>query len=84
MFLNISPCKGVMRFGKNGKLSPIYIGPYENLQRVGAVAYRLALPPKLAHVHDVFHISLLKKYIPDPNYVLREESVDLSDNISYE
>ena len=48
------------------------------------MAYRLVLPPKLTHVHDVFQISFLKKYIPDPNHVLREEPVELSDNISYE
>ena len=52
-------------------------------KKVGVVAYRLALPPKMTHVHDVFHISMLNKYIPDPNHVLREEPVDLSDNISY-
>ena len=84
VFLKVSPWKGVMRFGKRGKLSPRYIGPYEILQRVGAVAYKLALQPNLAHVHDVFHISMLKKYIPDPSHVLREEPVELSNNISYE
>ncbi len=54
VFLKISPSKGVMRFGQKGKLSPRYIGPFQILERVGVVAYRLALPPKLANVHNVF------------------------------
>ncbi|KAI5348622.1 hypothetical protein L3X38_001509 [Prunus dulcis] len=56
VFLKLSPWKGVMRFGKRGKLSPRYIGPYEITERIGSVAYRLALPAELSRVHDVFHI----------------------------
>ena len=52
--------KGVMRFGKKGKLSPRYIGPFEVLKRVGEVSYELALPPGLSGVHSVFHVSMLK------------------------
>ena len=54
VLLKVSPMKGVMRFGKNGKLSPKYIGPYEILQRIGKVAYKLALPMELSKVHNVF------------------------------
>ena len=54
--------KGVMRFGKRGKLSPRYIGPFEVLKRVGEVANELALPPGLSGVHPVFHVSMLKRY----------------------
>ena len=68
VFLKISPVKGVMRFGKSGKLSPRYVGPFEILRRVGVVAYQLALPPTLTSAHDVFHISMLKKYIPDASH----------------
>ena len=63
VFLKISPTKGVIRFGSRGKLSPRFIGPFEILERVGEVAYRLALPPSLDGVHEVFHVSQLRKYV---------------------
>ena len=56
VFLKVSSWKKVMRFGKNGKLSPIFIGPYEVIEKVGLVAYRLALPPELEKIHNVFHV----------------------------
>ena len=62
--------KGVVRFGKRGKLVPTYIGPFEILERVGTVEYRLALPPSLSGVHEVFHISMLRKYNPDPTHLV--------------
>ena len=70
VFLRISPWKGVLRFGKRGKLSPRYIGPYRIVERIGEVAYRLELPSDLDRIHDVFHVSMLRKYIPDPSHVL--------------
>ena len=60
------PKRGVVRFGKRRKLSPRFIGPFEILKRVGTVAYRLALPPSMSGVHEVFHVSMLQKYTPDP------------------
>ena len=60
----------MVRFGKQGKLSPRFIWPFEVLERVGAVAYRLALPPSLSGVHEVFHVSMLQKYTPDPAHVV--------------
>ena len=60
----------MIRFGKWGKLSPRYIGPFEVLERVGIVAYQLALPPSLSSVHDVLHVSMLRKYTPDPTHVV--------------
>ena len=64
------PKRGVVRFGKRGKLSPRFIGPFEILERVGTVAYRLALPPSMSGVHEVFHVSMLRKYTPDPAHVV--------------
>ena len=64
------PKRGVVRFGKRGKLSPRFIGPFEVLERVGAVSYRLALPSSLSGVHEVFHVSMLRKYTPDPAHVV--------------
>ncbi|XP_073112178.1 uncharacterized protein [Elaeis guineensis] len=84
VFLRISPTKGVMRFGVRGKLSPRYIGPFEILDRIGEVAYRLALPPTLSGVHDVFHISMLRKYIPDPSHVVSYEPLRLQKDMTYE
>ena len=64
------PKRGVVRFGKRGKLSPRFIGPFEILERVGTVAYRLALPPSMSGVHEVFHVSMLLKYTPDPAHMV--------------
>jgi len=75
VLLWVSPMKGVMRFGNKGKLSPRYIGPFEILEIVGEVAYRLAFPPSLSAVHMVFHVSMLRKYHGDPSHVLDFSSV---------
>ena len=64
------PKREVVRFGKRGKLSPRFIGPFEVLKRVGAVPYRLALSSSLSGVHEVFHVSMLQKYTPDPTHML--------------
>ena len=84
VFLKVSPMKGIMRFGKKGKLSPRYIGPYEIIERIGKVAYRLALPPELSAVHNVFHVSMLRKYIPDPSHVLKHEPIQIHEDLTYE
>ena len=73
VFLKISPWKGVLRFGKRGKLGPRYIGPYE-----------IEVTPELSRIHDTFHVSMLRKYIPDPSHVLREQPVQLKENLTYE
>ena len=74
--------KGVMRFGKKGKLAPRYIGPFEIKSRVGKVAYRLVLPPELSRIHSVFHVSMLRKYIPDPSHVLQPQTVEISEDLT--
>ena len=84
VFLRISPWKGVLRFGKRGKLSPRYIGPYRIVERIGEVAYRLELPSDLNRIHKVFHVSMLRKYIPDPSHVLKEQPVEIQENLTYE
>ena len=83
VFLKVSPSKGIVRFGKKGKLSPRYIGPFEILDRVGAVAYRLALPPNLSNVHNVFHVSMLRRYISDPSHILAYEPLDVREDLTY-
>lgn len=72
VFLRVSPLKGLTRFGRKGKLAPRYIGPFQVLQRIGRVAYWIALPPHLAHVHDVFHVSMLRRYVPDEHHVIEK------------
>jgi hypothetical protein len=84
VFLKVSPWKGVIRFGRGGKLSPRFIGPFEILERVGKVAYRLALPPALSEVHDVFHISQLRRYIRDDNHVLDFSELTVRQDLSFE
>ncbi|KAL5582903.1 hypothetical protein UlMin_015345 [Ulmus minor] len=84
VFLKVAPMKGVMRFGKKGKLSPRFIGPFKILERIGKVAYKLALPPELSSVHNVFHVSMLKKYVSDPSHVLEHEPIQVNEDLTYE
>ena len=78
VFLKVSPFKGVMRFGKKGKLSPRYIGPFQILRRIGDRAYKPALPPSMDKVYPVFHISMLRKYLHDESHVLEPQTVNIS------
>ena len=84
VFLKVSPMKGVMRFAKKGKFSPRYIGPYKILKRIGKVKNELDLPAKLAAVHPVFHISLLKMCVGNPASIVSLKSVSVKDSLSYE
>ena len=70
IFLKAMPKRGVVRCGKHGKLSSRFIGPFEILESVDTHAYRLALPPNMTGVHKVFHVSMLRKYTPDPAHVV--------------
>ncbi|KAA3460491.1 reverse transcriptase [Gossypium australe] len=84
VFLKVSPWKKVMRFGRKGKLSPRFIGPYRVMKRVGPVAYQLELPSELKQMHDVFHDSMLRRYRLDPSHVVPVEEVELRPDLSYE
>ncbi|XP_071902630.1 uncharacterized protein [Coffea arabica] len=84
VFLRIIPLKGKIRAGKGKKLQPRYIGPFNIFQRIGKVAYRFELPTSLSRIHDVFHVSLLKKYHPDPTHILPPEDVELDESLTYE
>ena len=74
----------MVRFGKRGKLSPRYIGPLEIVERIGPVTYRLDLLEELSRVHNVFYISMLRKYISDPSHVIEAPEIELRDDLSYE
>lgn len=84
VFLIVSPKKGVLRFGKKGKLVPRYIGPFEVIKTVGKVAYQLRLPASLSGVHDVFHVSMLRKCQPDTSHVVHLEDIEVQDGVTYE
>ena len=84
VFLKTSPVRGITRFCKRGKLGPRYIGPFEILDKVGKVAYRLALPPAMAVVHDVFHVCMLRKYIADPAHILKYLGVEITKDLKQE
>ncbi|KAK9048643.1 hypothetical protein SSX86_032392 [Deinandra increscens subsp. villosa] len=84
VFLKVSPSRGVRRFGIKGKLSPRYIGPFEILESVSEVSYRLALPPQLSHVHNVFHVSLLRGYNYHPIHVINYPLDMIQEDLTYE
>ncbi|CAL5428738.1 unnamed protein product [Camellia sinensis] len=84
VFVKVTPMKGHPRFGKKGKLTPRYVGPFQILERVGSVAYRVALPPSMSQVHNVFHISMLRSYLPDPSHIIDHHQVVLDDKLTYE
>jgi len=78
-----SPTKGVQQFGLKGKLEPRYIGPFEILEGCGPVAYRIRLPSRLAVVHDVFHISQLKKCVKFPEEIIEQQDLEVEPDLSY-
>ncbi|XP_062085358.1 uncharacterized protein LOC133791445 [Humulus lupulus] len=86
VFLRVTPRKGISmkRFGKRGKLSPRYVRPFEILDRVDNVAYRVAVPPSLSGVHNVFHVSQLRKYVSDPSHELSYETLGLQEDLSFD
>ncbi|KAA3470516.1 DNA/RNA polymerases superfamily protein [Gossypium australe] len=83
VFLKVSPWKKVLRFGQKGKLSTRFIGPYEIIERIGLVGYRLALPPELDKIHNVFHASMLRRYRSDPSQVISPTEVEIQPDMTY-
>ena len=72
-----------MRFGKNDKLSPRFIGSYEVIKKVGPVAYRLSLPPELEKIHNVFHVSMLRRYRSYSSHVVSSKTIELRPDLTY-
>ena len=83
-FLKVMPKREVVRFGKRGKLLSRFIGPFEILERICTVAYRLALPPSMSGVHEVFHVSMLRRYTPDPAHVVDWGEIDVDTDGTFE
>ena len=81
VFLKVSPWRKILRFGQKGKLNPRFIVPYEILKRVGPMAYRLALPPELAKLHNVFHVSMLRRYRSDESHILPVQEIQVQENL---
>ena len=83
MFLKVSPARDILRFGENGKLAQRYVRPFEIRTRIRDVAYKLQLSPELSKVHDVFHVSMLKKYVEDPTHALHYQPLEIQPDTSY-
>ena len=81
--MRVSPTRGVQLFGIKGKLAPRYIGPFEIIETCGPVAYRIRLPSQLAAIHDVFHISQLKKCIKVPTEIIKPQDIEIETDLSY-
>ena len=84
VFLKVSPWKKILRFGRKGKLCPRFIGPYEVIERIGPVAYRLALPIELERIHNVFHVSMLRRYRSDASHVIPPTEVEIRLDMTYD
>jgi hypothetical protein len=84
VYLKVSPTKGVQRFGIKGKLAPHYIGHYEIIEACGLVAYKLKLPSKMSAIHNVFHVSQLKKCVRLPTEIRAEPKLEIEPDLSYQ
>ena len=84
VFLKVMLKRGVVRFGKRGKLSPRFIGPFEILEKVDTIAYRLTLPPSMSGIHEVFHVSMFRKYTPNLAHVMDWGEIDVDTDGTFE
>ena len=83
-FLKVLPMKSMMRFARKRKLNPLFVGPFEILERVGTLASKMDLPPSLSKIHNVFHVSTLRKYVFDPSHIVELEPIQISEYLTYE
>jgi hypothetical protein len=83
VYLRVSPTRGIQRFGVKGKLAPRYIGPFEIIEVCGPIAYRLQLPPQLASIHDIFHISQLRKCVKVPTEIIDSQAIEIESDLTY-
>jgi hypothetical protein len=84
VFLKLTPRRSIGKDKKRKTLQPRYIGPFSIIQRIGKMAYRLELPPELKGIHDVFHVSQLRQYIPDPEHVINDKTIELKTDLNYD
>jgi len=84
VFLIVNPVTGVRRALKCWKLTPRFVGLFEIVEKVGVVAYPIALPPSLSNLHDVFHVSHLQKYVYDASHVIEVDDLEVRDNLTVE
>ena len=84
VFLKVAPWKRAIRFQKRKKLNPRYIDPFRIIERIGPVAYRLELLLKMSRIHNVFHVSMLRKYVSDSSHVLEAPPIELNEDLSFE
>jgi len=82
VFLRVNLVTGVGRTLQCRKLTPRFVGPYEIVEKVGVVAYWIALPPSLSNLHDVFHVSQLRKYVYDTSHVIQVDDLEVRDNLT--
>jgi len=84
VFLRVTPFPGVGRAIRSKKPTPKFIGPYRILRKIGPFAYELAFLPPLSNIHNIFHVSQLRKYVPDPSHILESDSIQVKENLSFE
>jgi hypothetical protein len=83
VYLRVSPVRGIQRFGVKGKLAPRYIGPFEILENCGPVAYRLHLPSQLTAIHNIFHVSQLRKCVKVPTEIINPQAIEIETDLTY-
>jgi len=84
VLLKVTPTTGIGRAIKSKKLTPRFIGSYQILRKISPVAYQISLPPILSNLHNIFHVSQLRKYVSDPSHIIMPDTIQLKDNLTFE